>query len=193
MAELTTLAVVKALMGLKTPDADAKINALIPIVSRLAQSYCGREFFNQSFTEWHDGDGGEDILLNQYPLASDSEPVITEFTYPSDTIGNTVDASSYFVDKKNGILHMNGGWPRGFNRYKVVYSAGLGADYSAINASYPDLTGAVAMWISQAFQANPDAIATEEGANEYSIHMLSVRLPMASVKEVLDLYRRPQL
>ncbi len=75
MADLTTLANVKAYMKILSTDSskDTLLSLLITRSARAIEKYCGRIFFKTDYTEYYDGDGRTKLLLNQWPINSVAE------------------------------------------------------------------------------------------------------------------------
>lgn len=123
---LTSLESVKAYLKLSTvqlSDEEIKLlEDLINACSTAIESYCGRKFKDQIFTDEYDGTGKNYLLLEQYP-------VNTITTIHID--GALLDSNEYKVKKKNGVLiRKNSVWPIGDINIEIEYTAG----YSVIPA-----------------------------------------------------------
>lgn len=128
---LTVIADVKQQLGLENDSTkDAFLANLILRAQKLLEKYCGRKFDSATYTEFYDGDGTDELLLNQYPIVS--------VTSLHDDLGRTFDSltlistSDYVIYKERGKIKLTSSEPsqsgrvfaRGAQNVKVIYVAG---------------------------------------------------------------------
>lgn len=113
----------KTYLGITTASEDALLTMLLDSANDFVEGYIGREIASASYTEYFDGDGQREILLNNYPVAS-----ITSFEENTGTLNvpvwTAIDASTYKLSPNVGKIFMYCFKRRGFQNYKVVYTAG---------------------------------------------------------------------
>lgn len=79
MANLTTLASVKELVGITAATFDAVLNTLISQVSEQVEQFCDRDFELGDQTRWLDGNGHARLFLPEWPIRSIQQvAVLTE-------------------------------------------------------------------------------------------------------------------
>lgn len=94
---LTSLANLKAFMGVTTTTDDALLEQLIDRASAKIESYCGRLFITRAYREWRDGYGAPIIVLKNRPVtavrrvAYGSQPGLRISASVSTDIRNTVE------------------------------------------------------------------------------------------------------
>ena len=126
---LTTRANVQTAHDQGATWKSAQIDQLLASVTDFAQSYCNRQFFSATYTEYPRVRGAlaETLNLDVYPVTSiTSIHVSTALprVYATDEL--LVDGTDYIVEEGNGILHRVGGacWPMAVKAIKAVYVAG---------------------------------------------------------------------
>ena len=65
---LTSLANVKQYLGISSSDDDALLENIIDRATEWVESYCDRKFKQATYYEWHDGLGGRQLRLNNWPV-----------------------------------------------------------------------------------------------------------------------------
>ena len=187
--DLTTVAAVKALLGITSSDSDALFQTLITACSQMVCNYCGRSsFLTQAFTEIYDGTGRDWMLLRQWPVQS-----ITSISYDATVI--TSQASG--TPPNNGYILENplpsggeqrvmvyGYWfPRGRSNITVAYQAG----YSAVPF---DAAQACAEIVGEAFNRRKRLGENSKTLAGQEVISFSTANLSAPVKLMLDTYRR---
>lgn len=123
--ELTTLANVREYLGIDDAqtDDDTLLQNLITRESAAIEKECNRTFGDATYTEYHDGDGTDTVMLKQYPVNSiTSIHDDTDRDYDSDTL---IDSDDYVYDSDSGIVQLDGfSFVPGRQNVKVVYNAG---------------------------------------------------------------------
>lgn len=66
---LTTLASLKADLGISSSDNDAILESYIDRATAIIESYTDRKLVARDHYEWRDGDGSRTILLDEYPVS----------------------------------------------------------------------------------------------------------------------------
>ena len=187
---LVTLEEYKTYVGITSTNLDTKISSLIPIVSQIVKTICGRAFIDyvdDAKTEVSSG-GWSKILLAEEPLLSISS---VEF---SEDYGNTytelVEFTDYVVDREDNSIRRIGNDSRGYpleftkctNGYKVTYYAGYEELPSDLKVATLDL---LTYYIKNDSSVHsPKAPGTNTVQIEY---ITNVKLP-AHISRVLDLY-----
>lgn len=137
MADLVTLTEYKAYRGIAGSNDDARVGTIIPMVSELVKTYCGRSFIDHYNTDkveyftlkWEQSA----IFLSELPI---KEVVsVQEISAGSQTVYDTLAADKYVVDPEMDAIYRVYGasrvpYPVGINCVKVTYKGG----YSAVPA-----------------------------------------------------------
>ncbi len=147
---------------------------LINMVSDAIEKWTGRYFINHGdIVEYHDG-GHEEIYLRHYPVVG--TPAVEEN-------GSALDASNWDLYPDMGLLARKSGvWYTGRHKVKVSYTAGYGADTTAIP---DDVRLACLIWLKATYQATAENFATVMAAG---VVVRPEGMP-AQVKQLLDSYR----
>ena len=100
---------------------DNLIHDLIGRVSKAFETYCGRSFVQETFTEYYDGDGMNQIFLDHYPVQSiTSLHDDSDWVWGSDTL---IASSNYRIMDERSIVY-DGMFSTSRQSVKVVYVAG---------------------------------------------------------------------
>lgn len=147
---LTSLSAVQRYLGLSRGSDDELLTDLIARVSDGVVAYCGREFTIGDYYEFHDGDGGDALLLNQRPVAQ-------VFALSQDDAG--IEADDFVVYPELGMVRLKSGV---FGRGARNIYAGYRAGYEAIPG---DVEQAAIEWTAALYHGRGAgggrAIATE--------------------------------
>lgn len=139
----TTLARAKAFLGISGDSKDTVLTMLINQITGTIESYCGRRFLRQTFTdEEYDGTGREELVLKQYPVTSITRLQVNTAGDNSDS-WDTINSSDYFWYEE-GRLRLNNSQDRFLDRdagyfldhpqkYRVTYVAGYLIDFDQEN------------------------------------------------------------
>ncbi len=174
--DLTTLAASKRHLGVSGSDDDTLIDELIDAASEAIERYCGREFNEESRTEYYDG-GADHVVLRARPVST----VTSLHDDPGRDFGarSLVDPSRYAVDELAGIVELDGGrFGKGRLSVKVVYTGGFAAVPDDVSRACAIL---VAHWYNRAKQGS-EGVASE-GMGPYAARYDSTQWP----QEVLGL------
>lgn len=126
---LTTVDDVKENLGLASSDytKDNLIRRKINQATDLIQTYTGRNFKLQQYTEYYDGSQIDEMVLKQRPIVTDGTH---EFLFErrdtslNDDDFETIESDLYFSDANSGVLELNFNSLGRWNRYRITYWAG---------------------------------------------------------------------
>jgi len=123
---MTTLADVKAMLGITDMDQDIRLENLINRTSAMIAHYCDRVFIRSTYTaETHTGTNRQALCLRQWPIVSVS----------SVTSGGTALATTEYElkpqDMERGVLYKADGWNQ-----NTTYATGLTSDTWASGRDY---------------------------------------------------------
>ena len=173
---LTSRTNVKAYCGVTVSTDDSLIDSLILYADAAVKKATNRVFASASYTERRDGNGREELRLQQYPVtALTSVKVDSNREFGADT---ALDADEYDLDGDAGLVYRIGTvWPCGTRNIQVVYTAG----YSTIPDDVVHAANIiVADWYTRAKQ-----LAGGQSQNELSGENLGEE-SQSYVKELVD-------
>jgi len=137
MTELVSLQQYKAYRNIAGSNDDTKLNMLIPAVSKLIRTYCGRDFtdyFSVDKTEYHTLKWFQSaIFVREIPIVSVTS--VSELTEGSQTEYTLLTSDQYIVEPEMDAIYrieseVRTNFPIGINAVKVIYKGG----YSAVPA-----------------------------------------------------------
>lgn len=106
-------------------DDDEVLQALLNSASSWITGFLGRNLLKQTYVEYYDGDGSDELLLRNHPVVSITSIYVD---YLRQWASNTLVASTdYYVKKQSGIVkafYMFGNFIRGRANVKITYVAG---------------------------------------------------------------------
>ena len=120
VTDLTTLANVKAYLGLAGASDDALITRMITGLSGVAEAWMGRPILSFAYNELRNGSGSRRLAMTNYPVTSVTELLINTLAIPA-----APDAVSpgYRFDER--FLYLNGyRFCHGMANVNVAYVAG---------------------------------------------------------------------
>lgn len=135
MADLTTLAAVKAKLRITSTGDDTLLGTLITQASGFIQAWLNRTFASQSYTEVRDGTGNPVMMFANYPVTAVSSVTVNDIAVPLAT--NTSD-TGYRFDSTRLMLNTDV-FPRGFGNVTVTYTAGYASTPAEIDGACADL------------------------------------------------------
>lgn len=126
--DLVTKAEYKAYAGIKSASQDDRITAIIPKISALVKTYCGRSFvdyLDDAKEEIFDGPA-ESFWLTEFPVVDvTSVEISTDYGASYTTLD---EFTHYVLSKADGRLiptpYMGSYWDSRLRGYKVTYTAG---------------------------------------------------------------------
>lgn len=138
---LTTVARLKAFIGVDVSTYDSVLETIIDAVTDYIENECGRRFKLTAYTkEMLDSQGKKSIVLPQWPVSSTATFTLSERdsgTYGNDEFSD-ITSDKYRVDYDSGIINLNYSFYKGFQNYKLLYSAGY--DFENVTAPLKTLS-----------------------------------------------------
>jgi hypothetical protein len=203
---LATVAQLQAYLKEATTDASgsavvspnsAVYEMLINSVSQTFENYCNRKFALTEYTEYHDGDGGTDLFLYNYPVViggTTSAVFKLWIDLNSTSFGSSVFPDSSLLDQTNYILYPEIGkismplyyFIKWWRPVKVQYSAGYATIPSDLQ--WACLIQCAELW--KKLNSGTDGIQSLNFAHGNIVMAPELGLP-AKVKMTLDQYWRP--
>lgn len=121
--DLTTVAIVKDVIGIGDASQDSKLDRLVTAASRRIMSFCDRRFIQETYTEVQHGRRSDTLLLKQFPATSiTSLHIDKESTFGASTL---IDATEYRLLQENLLVMTSGRrFEVGVANVQVVYTAG---------------------------------------------------------------------
>jgi hypothetical protein len=120
---------------IQNTDDEEKYDYLIESVQEQAETICYRKFDEQEYTEQFDGNGGNELYLNQYPIFS-----VSDVQYGWTWSGSTrTEITEYLIYEQEGYLSFNFNSIEGNQVFEVTYIAGYADNPSASNNIPNDL------------------------------------------------------
>lgn len=160
---------------------------LVPLVDEIGaaiESHCNRSFNSEPRTEYYGGSGARVLVLKARPITA----LASVDEIDEDGNETPVATTEFRRDDPGGIIRYKGGaFTRGWQNWKIVYTAG----YTA--ATMPkDLQLAAKMWLAVIFQkANKSLFgASSSNLGDQSINYDLSEIP-DDVKKLLRKYKKP--
>ncbi|MGR3311206.1 MAG: head-tail connector protein [Candidatus Brocadiales bacterium] len=173
---LTTVANVKAYLGIAGSTDDAFIENLTDRVTNFVQKYCNRNFTRSSYDEYYDGNGSGYLFLPDYPIVSVTLLEIDDIVKAS---------ADYAIYTDTGMVRLkNGKFNDGILNVHMIYTAGY--------ATVPkDLEQACTEIVAMKYynRGTEKFGVTARNFGEGGTISYERTLP-AEIKGVLDLYKR---
>ena len=198
---LTTLTLAAKYVNASTTNS-ADLDRLAMLVnseSHLVNSHVGRSLRRRSLTEYYDGDGGQTLWLDNYPVNTDTTSMqvwaAARSNYATDTDFSTaakVGTSQIAMTAEKGKLFIAGRrFTAGHRTVKVTYNAGYDTTSASTADAYipGDLQSAVHELIALKFHRNrSNAINVISKSHDDGAVVYSQEIPW-SVRMILDKYR----
>ena len=121
---LTSLANVKQYLSITGSALDDFLTAFIARATAAIQDYCQYTFFQETYTELHDGRNEDIIILHERPIISVTS--VHDDVDRNFSAEHLIDPSDYYPDLKSGIIERTDGgvfYPNRRN-VQVIYEAG---------------------------------------------------------------------
>lgn len=185
MADLISVAEYKAYIGINSNTQDSEIKSIVPKVSQLVKSYCGRTFidyFDEAKTEVSSG-GVNYIYLRETPIQS-----ISSVEYSED-YGKTYTTLTEFTDyvfnqgdDRVECISLQGFLARA-NAYKITYTGGYEKTPEDLKLACFDL-------VTYYLKSDMAIKSTRGvGSNNTSVEYITTASMPSHIRRVLDLYR----
>lgn len=121
MADLTTLASVKAWLGITSNTDDALLGRLITAYSEYVQTWLSRDLMSHPVQEVRDGTGGQVMVFAQYPVTAVASVVIDGVSLPV----STGHFSPGFSFSEQSLIVRGYRFSRGVGNVEISYTAGF--------------------------------------------------------------------
>ena len=134
---LTSVARLKAYLGISSSDYDAIFEYIINSVTDFIENECDRRFKKTDYTaSLVDGSGSNELVLPQWPVVSGETFTLWErdTVEYGDSDWDALDSDDYRVDNSAGVVKASFRFLRGFENYKILYTAGY--DIDVANSKY---------------------------------------------------------
>lgn len=125
---------VKNFLGIAAAETsdDGIISSTIDRALAETELYCGRIFAEAVYTEYHDGDGSDSVLVDNFPIVSiaslHDDP---DREYNADDL---IDTDDYVFYANKGKIKLDGSvFSSGIKNIKIVYTAGYGGSIAYPN------------------------------------------------------------
>jgi hypothetical protein len=178
MADLTTLAAVKAYGSIAGAELDAMLTALISRASAAVENFLQGSVLSASYTETRHGTGGQAMLLAEYPVTAASTVTVNGQPIPKATaFGQT----GWWLSDRT-ILLVGYSFARGRNNVQVTYTAGYAT-------TPPDIEQAVIETVMLALKRRDHIDISSKALAGETISFITADLT-PSAKAVLSSYRR---
>lgn len=131
MTELVSLAQYKGYRNINGNTDDTKLNMLIPAISKLIRTYCGRDFtsyYASNLIEYHTLKWEQNVVfLKELPIVAVVS--VHELTEGSQTAYTLLTSDQYIVDTEMDAIYriedqVRTSYPVGINAVKVTYKGG---------------------------------------------------------------------
>jgi len=163
---------------------------LIAAASAMFARSIGHNLVSQTVTEYRDGDGTNELILDQYPVIS-----LTSITITNDDGVETVILGTQFrVDSASGIARFKpnstadySSFPAGFQNLKAIYNAG----YASIPEDVQEAVCELAAWLYS--QNKQDPAMAAERLGDYSYQRAAGEGLPASIVRTIASYRNVRI
>jgi len=191
MANCTTLARVKALLGDTGTANETLLTSLIGSVSKEIEAWIGYPVTQAARTELYSlGQNDRFLFLNVIPVVSVAEVKVSALgSWDWASIDALTADTDYHVGG-SGLIYWNFPTRKGFENARVTYTAGLGSDDAAVIVAAPDLALACDLQVAEDWRRRFDPSALSiPGPKGAKTLAAPVRF-MPRVVELLSRYRR---
>ncbi len=191
MANCTTTARVKALLGDTGSANDTLLASLVSSVSKEIEAWIGYPVTQAARTELYSlGQNDRFLFLNVIPVVSVAEVKVASIGSWDWTTVTALTADIDYHLGGSGQIYWNFETRAGFENARVTYTAGLGVDDAGVIAAAPDLALAADLQVAEdwrrRFEPSQISIPTPKGAKT----MASPVRFMPRALELLARYRR---
>ncbi len=186
-SNLITKAEFKAYAGINSTNYDAEIDSIIPKVSQLVRSYCGRsfnEFVDDPKVEHFDGGVGFFILSESPVLNISSVEYTTDY---GQTYTTLVKFTDWYQDNYMVVSTNPNGWSRQPKGYKVSYNCGYETIPEDLKLAVLDLV--------KYYRQNDSAVHSNKapGTNSVQVEYMATSSLPAHIRRILDMYTEDYL
>lgn len=180
MADLTTLADVKAYLRITNTADDAVLTRLISAASEYIRSWLNRDIDPRTYTETRDGKGHPKMAFPNYPITGVTSITVDGVVIPQ---ALTWNASGWVLDDTGIMIQLRDyNFNRGVQNCVIVYSAG----YTPIP---PDISQACIEMVSYRFKES-DRIGVSSKTLAGEVITFSQKDIPANAATLMTQYRR---
>ena len=188
MADLVTITAYKGFRGITNTTDDTRLNVIVPSVSNLVKTYCGR-----SFIDYYSSDKVQEfsikwpqnvVFLSEIPLVSITS--VEEYKNQSEQADyQTLTSTQYEYDTNlDAVYRIEGGarkdFPMGINSVKVTYKGGYSSLPEDLKLAVIDL---ITYYLKEEHKP-------EKNHSSFTIRNNNAEPDFPDhIKRVLDLYR----
>ena len=192
MANLVTKDDYKRYKGLSASTNDAKIDQIIPAISKLVKSYCGISFvdyYSSSKTELFDTVKDQTmVFLDEMPVVSVLS--VSQRSTPTSSYETLVDGTDFYTDTNLGIVYRISGandipFYQGRGSVKVVYTSGYQYTPKDIELAVYDL---ISYYLNEEHKERRSVVNSSIVNNGSSTAPHDIGFP-DHIKRILDLYK----
>lgn len=179
MADLTTVADVKAWLGITGAQNDAVLARLVTAASAAAEAFMSRKIAAADYTERGDGASGETYVPRRQPVNS-----VASLSIGGVTVAASPDGiqAGYMIDGNQVVLVGGPRFCRGRQNVLLAYNAG----YATVP---PDIAQAVIETVGLSFKRGQHVDVSSKSLAGESITFVMAELPK-SAKDVLNQYKQ---
>lgn len=158
-----------------------QVQSAIDTANQIVETYCGRVFSLEEYTEWHYAEGTSRIFLEQYPVAA-----VASVSTADEEEGTETAYTDYRTKRPSGLIILPCNMTAWF---KVVYSAG----YTYIPADVILAANEIAKAIIDG--SGRDSTLTEEKIDDYSYKVANTidKDPILQILSRVNSYRKQQI
>lgn len=178
MADLTTLANVKAWLNLTSTDADALLERLITATSGVIEQYVNRTLLTHDVVEELDGTGGTKLAFREYPVTAVTSVTVDGTVIPA--AAGPLDLG--YVVGRYSIKLRGYTFNEGYSNVSIEYTAG----YAEVP---PDVEQACIAYVSFLYKDRDRIGISSKGLAGEQTTFSQKDMP-AFVKQALSSYRR---
>lgn len=190
MANVTTLARVKAHMGDAGTANDSVYTSLIEAISREIEAFLGYPVTQAARTEQHDLEQNQRLIfLRVIPVVSIASVKVGP-TYWDFASMTALTADQDYRLGQAGELFLNFAPQGGFQKAQVVYTAGLGTSDEAVATAAPELALAANIQVAEEWRrrSNPSTVTVPGPKGSKQLDAPHRLLPRA--RQILSTRRR---
>lgn len=186
-SDIISLAELKTYLQQNTTDFDTILGLIRTAADAFVRRFCDREFTQETYTQYYDGNGKDSLLLRHYPIISiTSIHLDPDRVFGADTQISASDIILSDENKELGYVELLGGevFSAGKKNVKIVYVAG----YATVPGDLKLATLGVG---AREFMLQDKALngQTNQNVGDRSINLSPEDLPR-NVWMVLEAYKR---
>lgn len=178
MADLTTVANVKAWLNISASSDDALLSRMVSSASDFVQTWLNRNITSQNYQDVFDGNGGRKYMTFAYPVSAVASVFVDGIAIPA----SSSPVTPGYVVSKTRISMIGYAFSDGMQNCVVNYTAGYVAVPTEIEQSCIEIVGI-------RYKARGRIGVTSKSANGESVSFSQVDLSQA-IQDVLQQYKK---